>query len=57
MKWQALFQAFLPAALSAFVGIASAHAGGPERSASLKDAPYQRPAFSWTGAYAGVKAG
>lgn len=57
MKWQALFQAFLPAALSAFVGITSAYADGPERSGSLKDAPYQRPAFSWTGAYIGATVG
>lgn len=57
MKWQALFQAFLPAALSAFVGITSAYAGDPERSGSLKDAPYQRPAFSWAGPYIGVTAG
>ena len=57
MKWQTLFKAFLPTALGAFVCIASAHAGGPERYASLKDAPYQQPAFSWTGAYVGVTAG
>jgi outer membrane immunogenic protein len=52
VKWQALFRAFLPAALSSFIAIASAQAGGPEGPA-----PYQRPAFSWTGAYIGATAG